>query len=51
MGIKESIKSVVTKLESVQCTNQDGNVVGLNVMIWADQRDEQPDMMVYASPP
>ena len=50
MGIKESIKSVVTKLESVQCTNQDGNVVGLNVMIWADQRDEQPDMMVYAKP-
>jgi len=26
------------------------NVVGLNVMIWADQRDEQPDMMVYAKP-
>lgn len=50
MGIKESIKSIVTELQTIQVTNQDGSTVGLNVMIWADQRDEQPDMPVYAKP-
>jgi len=50
MGIKESIKSVITKLQSIQCTNQDNSVVGLNVMLWANQLDDQPDMAVYAKP-
>ena len=50
MGIKESIKSIITRLQTIQCTNQDGNVVGLNVMLWANQLDDQPDMMVYAKP-
>jgi hypothetical protein len=50
MGIKESIKSIITRLQTIQCTNQDGNVVPLNVMLWANQLDDQADMMVYAKP-
>jgi hypothetical protein len=41
---------VIDQLLTVSTVNQDGATVLLNVMIWADQRDEQADTQAYAKP-